>query len=334
LLLRVKVDCDVVDETSHCPADGAFEAAHPSVVAIAAELLRCELRSWPTQRRSVHRVPELGGRNRVRTDRLDDPERPNVFQRPGSVWTKETDSHSTSVSQQSSLLALRRGITLGVRVFDFSRDIEECNVPTGITDEDTPAARDLTMLTSSRTLKVMEKKFTLKEFGPQLWTREKARPIRSRVGDALDGLKAGDVLAIDASGVEVFDFSFAAELFGKTLSTLGAEYPGRFLIVEGLTDCTRENLTQALEGSNALMIERSGGKLQLLGKVHPTDEATFRGILKAGEAVSAGTLSQKLEVNLTAMNERLSKLGSLGIVRREKSSSASGREQYVYKVMG
>jgi len=181
---------------------------------------------------------------------------------------------------------------------------------------------------------MMEKRFALGQFGPQLWTREKARPIRSRLGDVLESLKAGDVLAIDASGVEVFDFSFAAELFGKTLSTLGVEYPGRFLIVEGLTDCTRENLNQALEGSNLLMIERKGGRLGLLGKVHPADEATFAGILKAGEAVSAGALSQKLDVNLTAMNERLSKLSSMGIVRREKSSSASGREQYVYKVMG
>jgi predicted transcriptional regulator len=34
------------------------------------------------------------------------------------------------------------------------------------------------------------------------------------------------------------------------------------------------------------------------------------------------------------MNERLAKLSNLGIVRREKSSSASGREQYVYMVMG
>ncbi len=41
------------------------------------------------------------------------------------------------VSQRSSLLALRPGIPLGVRVFDFSRDIEELNVPTGITDKDT-----------------------------------------------------------------------------------------------------------------------------------------------------------------------------------------------------
>lgn len=67
----------------------------------------------------------------------------------------------------------------------------------------------------------MEKKFTLGEFGPQLWTRDKARPIRSRLGVVLESLRAGDVVAIDASGVEVFDFSFAAELFGKTLLTLG-----------------------------------------------------------------------------------------------------------------
>jgi len=180
----------------------------------------------------------------------------------------------------------------------------------------------------------MERTFRLRECGRQLWTREKARPIRSRVGHVLESLKAGDVLVIDAYDVEVFDFTFAAELFGKTLSTLGVEYPGRFLVVEGLTECARENLHQALEGLNLLMIERQADGLRLLGKVHPADAATFAGILEAGEAVSAGALSRKLDVNLTAMNERLSKLSNLGIVRREKSSSASGREQFVYKVMG
>ena len=160
-----------------------------------------------------------------------------------------------------------------------------------------------------------------------------ARPIRSRLSDVLERLRAGDVLVIDAAGVDVFDFSFAAELFGKTLSTVGVEFPGRFVIVEGLTECTRENLIHALEGLSLLMIERQEDGLKLLGKVHPADEATFAGILEAGEAVSASSLSRQLEVNLTAMNERLAKLSSLGIVRRERSSSASGREQYVYRVM-
>jgi hypothetical protein len=45
------------------------------------------------------------GRNRVRTDRLDDPERPNVFQRPGPIRTKDAHSHSMIVSQRSSIIA-------------------------------------------------------------------------------------------------------------------------------------------------------------------------------------------------------------------------------------
>jgi hypothetical protein len=180
----------------------------------------------------------------------------------------------------------------------------------------------------------MEKKFALKQFGTQLWTRETARPIRARLLNDLELLREGDVLAIDTSGVDVFDFSFAAELFGKALSRLGVDYPGRFVIAEGLSEAARENLNQALEAASLIMIERHGHEHRLLGKVHPFDGETFKAILEAGEAVSAGALGKKLDVTPTAMNERLSKLNSLGVVRREKSSSASGREQYIYKVMG
>lgn len=192
----------------------------------------------------------------------------------------------------------------------------------------------LIFVLSSNTLKEMEKRFALKKFGTHLWTREKARPIRSRLTDSLELLREGDVLAIDASGVEVFDFSFAAELFGKALSRLGVDYPGRFVIAEGLSESARENLNQALEVSNLIMIERNGDELMLLGKAHQFDRETFQEILDAGEAVSARALGKKLDVTSTAMNERLSKLNNLGVVRREKSSSASGREQYIYKVLG
>jgi hypothetical protein len=179
----------------------------------------------------------------------------------------------------------------------------------------------------------MEKRLKLRQYGSQLWGREKARQIRSRVAAILGALETGDVLVIDAAAVEAFDFSFATELFAKTLMTLAAESPGRFLIVENLNECTDENLNKALESVNVVMIERRETYLNLLGKVHPADRETFVAIVKAGEAVSAGMLSRDLEVNLTAMNERLSKLTSLGIVRREKSSSATGREQYVYHVL-
>jgi len=180
---------------------------------------------------------------------------------------------------------------------------------------------------------MMEKHFSLGRHGAHLWTREKARLIRSQVAGVLETLETGDVLAIDGTGVEVFDFSFANELFGRTLSTLATEYPGRFLIVDNLTEYASENLSKALESTNQMMIERRKGKFVLLGKVHPVDEDTFSEILRAGQAVSAGALSKKLEVNLTAMNERLSKLVSQGLLRREKGSSASGREQYVYRLL-
>jgi hypothetical protein len=179
----------------------------------------------------------------------------------------------------------------------------------------------------------MEKRLNLVQYGSQLWSKEKARQIRGRVTIILGTLEVGDVLVIDAAQVDAFDFSFATELFGKTVLTIGVESPGRFLIVENLNECTTENLDKALESLNIVMIERKEGQLNLLGKVHPTDRATFTSIVGAGEAVSAGALSRSLEVNLTAMNERLSKLTSLGIVRREKASSATGREQYVYRVL-
>lgn len=178
----------------------------------------------------------------------------------------------------------------------------------------------------------MEQKLKLNQYGSQLWTKERARQIRSRVETILATLETADVLVIDADAVEAFDFSFATELFGKTLMTLTVEFPGRFLIVENLNGCTEENLNQALESLSVAMIERRGAKVNLLGKVHPADRETFAAIVNAG-AVTAGVLSRDLEVNLTAMNERLSKLTSMGIVRREKGSSATGREQYLYSVL-
>lgn len=179
----------------------------------------------------------------------------------------------------------------------------------------------------------MEKRLRLRRYGAQLWTREKARQIRISVTSLLEKLEAGDVLVIDAAGVDVFDLSFANELFGKTVSSLATEYPSRFVIVENVTEYARENLSKALESLNLMIIERRQGRFELVGKVHPADQETFAEIIRTGQAVSAGSLSKKLDVNLTAMNERLSKLAALGLVRREKGSSASGREQYVYRVL-
>jgi len=166
------------------------------------------------------------------------------------------------------------------------------------------------------------------------WTRDLARDIRARiVKDVLDTLAPGDTLIIDMKGVEVFDFSFANELFGKLLIALPQDYAGRFIVIEHLTDYTRENLVKALESMGLVAIERKGKKLEILGKVHPVDQQTFDAIVQAKGPVTAAYLKEKLDINLNAMNERLTKLAGLGLIRRDRGVSAAGREQYEYSVL-
>lgn len=184
------------------------------------------------------------------------------------------------------------------------------------------------------TLNVVEERLQLSEFGSQLWGRDTGKRVRARLVGTLETLRVGDVLVVDAANVDAFDFSFAAELFGKTMSTLAAEFPGRFIVFENGNECTGENLAEALGNSNLVIIQRGKGEANLVGKVHPADQQTFAEIIKTRAAISAGTLSTRLNVNLTAMNERLSKLTSLGVVRRERASSTAGREQYVYRSLG
>jgi hypothetical protein len=191
----------------------------------------------------------------------------------------------------------------------------------------------LTTAHPSCTLYELEYKFELGAYGPHLWTREKAREIRGALTKVLDRLNAGDTLVIDTNKVEVFDYSFANEFFGKSLLSLPTEHPGRFIVVENLTEYTRENLIKALEGMGLAMIERKGTKLALLGKVHPTDEETFTAVVRAKSPATAAELKNRLEVNLNAINERLSKLTGLGLIRRERATSAAGREQFQYRVL-
>jgi hypothetical protein len=182
-------------------------------------------------------------------------------------------------------------------------------------------------------MKEMERCVELSKEGPHLWTRDLAKKLRHAVDAALEALPEGGVLVVDAKGVEVFDFSFANELFGKTLLRLPTEYPGRFVVVQGLTEYTRLNLAEALKSLGLAIIERKGTTPRLLGKIHPTDQQTFDAVRKAKDPASAAALAAKLDVGLTAMNERLSKLAKLGLVRRSNAVSPAGREQYEYSVL-
>src|SRR5689334_2884391 len=113
----------------------------------------------------------------------------------------------------------------------------------------------------AHTMKVMKERFPLGSYGKHLWTRERAKEIRAALFKRIERMEEGEVIAIDATGVEVFDFSFANEFFGKTALTLPMEYPGRLAVVEHLTKYARENLEKALEGLQIALIERHSSEL-------------------------------------------------------------------------
>lgn len=180
----------------------------------------------------------------------------------------------------------------------------------------------------------MNQKFSLLQANnnePYLWTRDTGKEIREKLFDALDNIKRGEVVVIDFAGIKAFDFSFANELFGKTLLKMPVDYPGKFVIVENLTDYTRENLFNAISNlSLAIAEKKSNGAMSLLGKVHPVDEATFNLICQSAHPMTTNELVKLMDVKIQAMNERLSKLVDMGVIRRSRSLSQAGREQYEY----
>lgn len=156
---------------------------------------------------------------------------------------------------------------------------------------------------------------------------------RKELNDLLAEIGPGEVAVVDLKGVETFDFSFANEFFGKTALSLSKEHPERFLVVENLTEYTRENLNETLEGLKTAMIERRDGELAILGKIHPAYLETFSLVAGAGDSITAGEVSEKMQINITAANERLTKLVGMGLIRREKGTSDTGRELFRYSTV-
>lgn len=170
--------------------------------------------------------------------------------------------------------------------------------------------------------------FKLRPFGKRLWTRESAVKIRPKLEKMLENAEPGEVVRIDCDGVEVFDFSFAAELFVKTLSSVSVNYPGRCVVFGGLTDYTRENLNAALREAGLMAAETDGRTVQLLGKFSPSDEQTLQTLFDVRRPYSVRELAETLKINVTAANERLTKLARMAVLRRE--SARSGRTQQLF----
>jgi len=182
----------------------------------------------------------------------------------------------------------------------------------------------------------MECSFDLKKQADgrsELWTREFAKQIRNGLNDVLENAGSNGVVVINADGIKVFDFSFANEFFGKSILSLSSEYPGRILLVENLDEYTEENLVETLKSLNIAMLNRKNGEIFVIGKLHSAYIETFFLIYRAAVPLTANNVGENMGITATAANERLTKLTELGLMRRKKDVSNSGREIYVYSTI-
>ncbi len=165
----------------------------------------------------------------------------------------------------------------------------------------------------------------------QLWGRPRGREIRAEIEARLGALGAGEALSVDLRSVEVMDFSFANEVLGKLYGRIGAEYPGRVLLLTGLSDeFVKENLDAALMTLGLMALAYKGRSWELLGKFADTDRETLEALRRLKEA-TAPQLADALAIKLTAANQRLKKLTDVGLIARTRVSAPTGGEQYVYR---
>lgn len=175
----------------------------------------------------------------------------------------------------------------------------------------------------------MHKTFKLRRHGKRLWTRQLGQEVRRSLEDLLSISEPGTVVEVNCDSVEVFDVSFAAEFFCKSLLRLPSEYPNRYIMISGLGEYTRMNLDAALKDIGLMALEKQDSKLELIGKFMSSDRETLKALMERRTAMSAAELAALLDIKVTAANERLTKLAKRSVVRRQYAEK--GRSQQIYR---
>ncbi len=163
------------------------------------------------------------------------------------------------------------------------------------------------------------------------WGRPEGRQKRAEIEAVLETVGPGETLVVDLKSVEVMDFSFPSEVFGKLIGGLASHYPGRMLVLTNLSEFVKENLSAALRDLGVMALVYKGPRSwELIGKWAETDRETLAA-LQRFKSATAPQLAEALAIQLTTCNQRLRKLSEMGLVARVRQSTTGGGEQFVYR---
>jgi len=171
--------------------------------------------------------------------------------------------------------------------------------------------------------------YQLSQSGSHLWGRPKGATVRQAIEDKLGMAQTGDIVMVDFTDVEVMDYSFSNEVFGKLLSRLPREHTGKHLALKNLNDYVKENLEPALRDLKLIALVIQGERWQLIGNAKNTDVETLRSLEELGPADLA-SIAQKLGISVTACSNRLNKLAEQGLIKKLEVEKPVGNEKYMY----
>lgn len=173
--------------------------------------------------------------------------------------------------------------------------------------------------------------YSLGHYGSHLWGRTIGETVRENIEAELSALDPGVILAIDLHDVEVMDFSFASEVVGKILSRRPVEYSDRYVILQGVSVYVKENLDAALQNLELAVLVIRNEDWEVIGKIGGVDIETLQELFEANSATSR-EMAARLDISITAVNNRLRKLADLGLIRKTRAGSSGGRYRYHWLV--
>lgn len=176
----------------------------------------------------------------------------------------------------------------------------------------------------------------LKNGSSDLVTRQSGQVIRERIERDIAREKDGEVIALDFSKIGIIDYSCADEIVAKLISRLvSGEYGDKYIVLKGLNENQKENIEVALERKDlAVMAETRSQKTEgrkqqtevkvLLGSLNNYLLETLNLILRKGK-ITAGELSEELNLPANTSGTRLLNLYKKKLVRRITESRTEGR---------
>lgn len=154
----------------------------------------------------------------------------------------------------------------------------------------------------------------------------------------LELLQAGNVIQLDFDSIDLMEWSFADEALAVLcIKMLSGRFPNRYLVLEGLSETSAENLEMALRTRperenkqirNVILPIVVNREIILIGKLEEHLKLVWCHI--AGQKnITARDLATSLSLEINTASTKLKTLFDLRLLKREEIRTEAGK-QYLY----